>query len=509
MGKPTKSGFTLNAKERELITNAMYDRQAWLRRWLNNDCRDLDKECGHPEEITIYDYVRAYKRGDIAARVVNILPEESWKKDPVIYDSEDEVESEFEKAWKTLNKKHKLTTIMQRADVMSGIGRFGIILIGINDNQKLDQPVKGFADDGEVTGTNAYEIQFLRCFDESEILIKMIETDVNNPRYGQPVQYTILFSGLSPMGMTELPATSLDVHWSRVIHVCDNRLSSDVYGEPRLKRVYDRIFDLRKIMGGSGEMFWRGGFPGLSIETQPKVTGEELDFDEEKTKDAVEQYQRGMKRYLALVGMNAKSLTPQISDPTNHAHAQIEMICVAWSVPMRIFMGSERGALASTQDSTNWNDRVARRQNSYVTPYVVTPFIERLLAFGVLPPTVDDEIYVEWAELNEQTPTDASTVANNITNAMAKYVQSGTDILMSPFHFLTLVLKLTDDEADSVIAEVEHRLQQNEAVATAQADRAIKDAKNPPPPAQAPFAQNKADPWAVVARKGKARKGRK
>jgi uncharacterized protein len=509
MGKPTKSSFALNAKERELITNALYDRQTWLRRWLNNDSRDIDKECGHPEEITIYDYVRAYKRGDIAARVVNLLPEESWKKDPIVYDSEDENESPFEQAWKKLNKKLKLTTIMQRADTMSGIGRFGIILIGINDNQTLDKPVKGINPDGTVVGTNAYVVQFLRCFDEAEVLVKTVETDLANPRYGQPVHYTILFSGTSPMGITELPATSLDVHWTRVIHVCDNRLSSDVYGEPRLKRVYDRIIDLRKIMGGSGEMFWRGGFPGLSIETQPRVTGEELEFDEEKTKDAVENYQRGMKRYLALVGMSAKSLAPQISDPTNHANMQISLICVAWSVPMRVFMGSERGQLASSQDSTAWNDRIERRQNAYLTPYLITPLIERLIAYGALPPLVEEEIYIEWPELNEQTPTDASTVANNITNAMAKYVQSGTDILMSPFHFLTLVLKLTDDEADSVIAEVEHRLQQNEEVATAQADRAIQDAKNPPEPAPTPFARNKADPWAVVAKKRKARKGRK
>jgi hypothetical protein len=165
--------------------------------------------------------------------------------------------------------------------------------------------------------------------------------------------------------------------------------------------------------------------------------------------------------------------------------------------------------LASSQDSTAWNDRVERRQNSYLTPYVITPFIERLIAYGALPPLAEEEIYVEWPELNEQTPTDASTVANNITNAMAKYVQTGTDILMSPFHFLTLVLKMSDDEADSVIAEVEHRLQQNEAVATAQADRAIQDAKNPPEPAPTPFARNKADPWAVVAKKRQARKGRK
>jgi hypothetical protein len=453
--------------------------------------------------------VRAYKRGDIGARVIEVFPMETWKKHPLVYSTEDEQETDFEKAYKALDKKLNLTTIMRRADVMSGIGRFGIILIGINDNKTLEQPVQGIDEFGEVTGTNAYQVQFLRCFDESEVVVKELESDLKNPRYGQPKLYTILFTENAPQSTADVNQASKDVHWTRIIHICDNRLSSDVYGEPRLKRVYDRILDLKKICGSSGEMFYRGGFPGLSIETQPKVTGEELEFNKEETIDEVENYQQGLKRYLALVGMSAKSLSPQIADPTAHANMQIQMISIAWSIPKRVLMGSEQGQLAADQDSINWNERIKLRQTDYATPYLLTPLVMRLIAFGALPPVGEEGIFVTWPELNTQAPTDASNVANNLTNAMAKYVQSGTDILMSPFHFLTLILKLSDEEADSVIAEVEHRLQQNEDVAMAQGDRLIEDAKNPPEPAPTPFARNKADPWAVVARKRKARKGKR
>jgi hypothetical protein len=59
-------------------------------------------------------------------------------------------------------------------------------------------------------------------------------------------------------------------------------------------------------------------------------------------------------------------------------------------------MGSERGELASSQDKLNWDERILDRRTQFAGPFVVRPFIDRLIEFGALPqPT---EYVIRWPE---------------------------------------------------------------------------------------------------------------
>lgn len=477
--------------------------------------RDIDAECGHPPELTIQDFKKAYTRGDLAARIIEIYPQETWQANPEVYEIEDNEQTEFEKAWLDLNLRHNIYTVLQRADVLSGVGRFGIILIGINDGKILSEPVEGINEKGEVepppvpvvaTVLNpannaepvkapgkARKIIYLRTFDESSVTIKSLQKDITNPRFGQPVMYSIKFQDANSLGQGVVSIIDVDVHWTRVLHICDNRTDSEVYGMPRLERVYNRILDLKKVLGGAAEMFWRGGFPGLSIETQPTSGNEvDVDFDKDKTKKEIEDYQRGLKRYLATVGMTVKSLAPQIADPTPTMNALIRIIAIAWAIPWRILMGAELGQLASEQDITAWNKRIARRQNSYVSPYLIIPFAQRLMDMQILPRIAEDRtILVFWENTHTVTEIDKATVAEKKTNAITKYVQGGGDMIVDPFHFLTLVMFFTDDEANSILDEIGDRLEADRQMKELMAEAALEGQQattettlNPPTPPQ-------------------------
>src|SRR5882757_4409942 len=108
------------------VPNPMLERQLWLRRLLDPR-RDIDAECGHPTDISVSDYHQAFLRNDLSSRVVSVFPEESWAESPQIFETQDEIETDFEKAWVELEKKFKLLPILLRADILSGIGRFGVI----------------------------------------------------------------------------------------------------------------------------------------------------------------------------------------------------------------------------------------------------------------------------------------------------------------------------------------------------------------------------------------------
>lgn len=486
---------TLNRLQAMHVQNLLLERKYWLQRLLDPR-RDMEAECGHPEVLTVEDYKRAFLRGDAATRVVTLWPEESWAEAPQVFETEDEDDTEFEKAWKELDKKHSVLTMLERVDVLSGIGRFGILLIGIDDGKELSEPVDGINENGEFTGGAEHELLYLRAFDEGLITIPQLETNSASPRFGMPTQYQVMFEDANQI--TQIAGAKVSsgkaiqntIHWSRVIHVTDNRTSSDVYGLPRMEKVFNRLLDLKKIAGGSGEMFWKGGFPGISMEAAVGPD-ENVSIDINATKEQMERYMNGLQRYLATVGMQARSLGVNVADPTPHADMQIKLISLAMSVPHRVFMGSEAAQLASEQDTRSWTRRVGRRRDRYLTPYVITPTVERFVALGILPEP--DELLVDWPDLNALSDQDKATIAKDKTEALAKYVSSGADMVMSPFHYLTLVLSYDDDEAEAIIEEAEQQNEEREAEMDAKGlnpDGSPKDPPPAPPPGQPPARRN-------------------
>jgi len=427
----------------ELTTNLLLSRTAWLQRQLDPR-RDIGAECGHPENILTSDYNLMFERGDIARRVVNLYPEESWSESPDVVEVETKAETNFEKEWKALEDKLRIWSVLQRVDVLSGIGRYGIVLLGFGDGKPMNEPVEG--------KTN--QLLYLRPFEEFYVDVSTLEQDDKNPRFGLPNVYNIRFvDTASQQGVTQ-QAKAIAAHWTRVIHVADNRTNSDVYGTPRMKWVFNRLLDLRKIAGGSGEMFWKGGFPGIALEAA--VPGENVQLDKEATQAQIDAYQNGLQRYLALVGMTAKSLAPQVADPTPHMEAQLRLIAAAMSCPWRVFMGSEQGQLASGQDDKTWNRRVQRRREEYVTPFIIRPLFERLMEFGALP--ISENYEVKWSDPNTPSDEEKASVAERKANALFKYVTGGVDALLPPFQFLTMVIGLTDEEANGVLRDAGDRL---------------------------------------------------
>jgi len=423
-----------------MVANAHLLRSELLTKLLNPG-KDINHECGYPDSIAITDYKRLYIRSGIAKRVVRILPEETWALPPVIFEVEGAKDTEFEKAWKILQEEKRIFHYLQRIDVLSGIGEFGVLLLGIDDGKELSKAVEGIDEvTGEKVGEKEHKLIYLKPFDQTSVNVKTKENNTSSPRYGFPKTYAIDFEGTETSNLQ----MSKIVHWTRVLHIADNRETSEVYGLPRMESVYNRLLDIRKILGGSGEMFWKGGFPGLSFETQPEV--EELDTA--SIKDQMELYMAGMQRYLAMEGITVKSLSPQVSSPKDHVEINMRNIAISLGIPYRIFLGTEEAKLASTQDVTTWNKRLSQRQENYVSPCIIRPFVDRLMKFGVLPEV--EKYTVDWPDLNAPTDEDKANVAKALTEAMSKYVSAGVDTLIPPMEYLTMVLGFSQEEADVV-----------------------------------------------------------
>lgn len=435
--------------------------------------RDIDEECGYPFVITELAYRIMFDR-EVGRRVVNVYPEETWKRLPKIFEDPDpELSTAFEETLDDVEQRHHLTHYMQRADELSGVGHYGVILWGLDDGKTMDQPVAGFErweeSTGGISGTGTSQtkpteatrrILFIRCLDESLVKIASYERDVTNPRYGLPNYYLVTLNDINLMDTSSLSAPTdlvqMRVHWTRVSHIADNRKTSEVLGTPRMEPVWNRLLDLRKVMGGSGEMFWRGGFPGISLETQPGLENGEVDIA--ATRSAMQDYMNGLQRYLINTGLTAKSLAPQIADPSNSFDVQIKAICVTLGVPYRVFMGIEEGVVSGDQATEAWAGRLQNRQSRYVTPMLINPVIQRLIDYGVLAaPAKPRGWTVEWPDLMEMSANDKADVAVKRTTAFAQYVEKGVDVLIPPLEYLTTICGLTEKEARAIVdAAVAH-----------------------------------------------------
>jgi len=447
-------GIMLTANEKALAENvkmmtlnASIFRRDLLARLLNPGL-DINYECRYPDEITMRDYTNMWDREGIGSRVVKILPDECWAMEPNIYETEDADETEFEKVLKELIRDRHIFHYLHRIDVMSGIGSYGLLLCGLSDGKDLDKPVEGIDEvTGEVKSLKNYELSYLRPFDQNAVSIKLKERNVSSPRYSHPVMYEIEFEG--DVGSTS--NVKKRVHWTRVLHVADNKWGSEVFGTPRMKDVFNRLLDIRKIVSGSGEMFWKGAFPGYAFSTKEGM--EDVEMDTDAMREEFKSYFDGLQRYMTLTGVDVKDLQPQATDPTPHFKVQVMFIALSLGIPYRKLMGSEQAQLASTSDTETWNKRIAKRQNGYVTPMIIRPFIDRMMAYGVLPEA--EEYFVDWPDLSTPSDKDKSEVAKNKTDAMAKYIGGSVDSLMPPKEYLMEVLGMEETQAEAIVEAAE------------------------------------------------------
>ncbi len=454
-----------------MVQNAMTMRQQFLKQMFDPR-RNIEEECGYPEvNPSAMELRRMYDRHGLASRVVGLKPEECWQLDPEIRENEDSELTEFEDAFKTFQEQHNLIHFMMRADEISGIGRYGIMLFGLDDGQQLHQPVAGISEDGTPTPRPGnHRVTFLRVFDESLVDVVDWEQDPTNPRFGEPKFYHISFVDptTSTEGTSSQPDHSIQkkVHWSRVIHLCDERTTSEVVGNSRQLVVWDRLLDARKIFGGNGEMYWRGAFPGVSVESQPQ--NEDVELDIAATRDQMELYMNGLQRYLMTTGMTAKSLTPQVASPEPHFKTMLLGITIPLKVPYRIFVGSEQASMASTQDIETWRGRMNTRNQRYTIPNVIKPVVQRLIDYGALPTpqATDDRGYpmfkVVFPDLNAPTDEQKLTNAAAMTEAMAKYVQSGSSELIPEREFLTIIMDFDEEQADAILEAAMQRINDQE-----------------------------------------------
>ena len=398
--------------------------------------RDLYKALGYKQTLTYADYWGQYSRQDIAKAIIDRPVKATWQGQLELIESEDAQKTPFEKAWNDLNRTLKLRSLLSRVDRLTGIGKYGVLLLGLDDVQKVEQfknPVKA--------GTR--KLMYIKPFGENSAKVETSESNPSNARYGKPLIYSIevadVVSGAN---------TTIKVHHTRIIHILEDYLESEVEGIPKLQSVFNRLQDLEKIIGGDGEMFWRSARPGFTGQldndytlTPETKTGMDDQFDE---------YEKGLRRFLVTEGYKIQALTQQIADPENHVKVQLMMISAVTGIPQRILSGSERGELSSAQDSGEWKTYVQSRREDHAEPNIIRPLVDRLIELKILPQP-DVTYTVDWLDLFSISEKERVEIGVRRANAIREYTQNAiAQSIIPPKAFFEFCLGLSTPQIELI-----------------------------------------------------------
>ena len=416
--------------------------------------RDLYQALGYKLDLTYTNYVTQYTRHDIAKAVIDRPVKVTWSGPLSLIESADPSDKKLEDAWKRLEKDLRLKTNFIRLDKLTGLGHYGILLLGLDD-------IRTASDYKNPVRAGSRKLLYVRALGEGSASIKSWEKRTSSPRYGLPVLYDIQLSdpegALISSGTTNTSNSSMQVHHSRIIHVVEGALESDVIGTPRLESIFNRLQDLEKIVGGSAEMFWRGARPGYTGKVDPEFTLGPV--QEAALQSQLDEYEHNLRRFLVNEGIDITTLNTQVSSPLEHVDTQLMMISAETGIPKRILSGSERGELSSAQDSMEWTAYVQSRREEFAEPQIIRPFVNRMIDLGVLPKIGDAGYEIEWRDLFAISEKDKAEIGKIRATALKEYFTNPIAVeIIAPEAFLEQFLGLNREQIDSILEVTESEL---------------------------------------------------
>jgi hypothetical protein len=374
--------------------------------------RDLYQALGYSRQLFPQDYRSRYQRNGVAARIVEAKPQDTFRGGGDLLETQDpENVTEFEQAWYDLDKRLRVWPTFQKADILCGLGQYSIIVIG--GPGKTDTPL---------LQCKPEDIKFLSAYAQDDAPVVEFDNDEQSERFGLPVFYNIRRTDARTPGAINTNVLGKKVHFTRVIHVAET-LDDRTYGIPRLERVWNLLDDLEKVTGGGAEAFWKRADAGMQIALDPTIN---LEPDElKKMQEETDDYIHGLKRVVRTRGVDMKQLGSDVANLGPSSEAIIAQLSAATGIPQRILMGSEQAKLASIQDRTNWDERIEARRAEYAEPYIVRPFITRMVALGAMPEP-KEEYSVAWSQIKTMDDGEKADLANRWADINQK---TGQDVV--------------------------------------------------------------------------------
>lgn len=413
-----------------LISRMMWALRAGLQ---FSGARDLYNVYGYSRQLTETMLYDKYKRQDVASSVIDKPAEALWTAPPEILLGKKPLGD----GWSAFVAQNNLWSKILRADKLLGMEKYVVLFLGLPG--KSDKPAVG----------NVKDVSFVHVFGGSCAAVDSFVTDPSNPRFGYPEFYKLQLSS------SITSKNTVRVHHSRVIHLTNELLDSNILSEPRLVKGYNILEDILKVAGGSAETFWLTANRGTQVDVDKDMELSQADLD--ALSDEIDEYQHQLRRVLRTRGVKINTLGSDVADPRGVFEVSISLLASTYKIPQRILMGAEAGQLASEQDRANWAVSVQERRESFAHPYILLPILEKLQEIGVIAQFDKADLQFKWPEAFKVSPLErAQTMAQT---ARAVVNLSRQTSLGHPILTLEECRKVVEFPEESDLPSVEESLE--------------------------------------------------
>lgn len=338
---------------------------------------------GYPQNLSFFNYWNMYRRFGIAKNVCELPVDTTWMKIPTIESSNAQFLAEFKRLADSLSFWIRLHALDKRQRV----GRYAGMFMRVRDGLPPDQPI-----DTMLNGPGAI-MQMVPLYEGQ---LDVLDTD-NNPMsetYGLPTMYQ--FNGGSVGNRNDKLSSAFSIHPDRIIVIAEGADNGGIYGVSALEACYNSLMDLRKILGGGGEGFYKNAAQSIVFDVRD---GSSQLVTEDRLKLFNEQYDEfahnRARRAMWTPGMDAKTLESDLMSPKDFFFNCLYDVAASSKIAATILIGQQTGRLASDEDSRAFLSMVNSRCENFGTE-IINAFIDWFMARGVLPKA---EYEVEWADL--------------------------------------------------------------------------------------------------------------
>ena len=345
--------------------------------------RDLYKEFGYKHEPSFSDLYSMATTHPMGHRLVFGMPKLCWRDGFKIYqNAKDESTEVFEVEVLKLNRRGMATAI-EKADSLSRIGNFACLFVGVPDGLDTSQQV------GRARG-NAINSVYFKAFAADAVTITEFDRDIKSPRYGLPLMYQVETGQRASTGE---PTETRKIHHSRIVHMVNESLDSDIEGLPYLTPIYNTLNDILKTCGGSAEAYFRNAQRIIVTEIDPEFAST-LANDEGAKKalnDKAKEFTNKMQNQLMTAGGKTTQLQANHASPLDTFNVLVYSVCAYSGYPVRFFTGEGGGQYSGEEDQLAMANIVGDRQNSTCAAVAYSVF-DILAKASIVQFTGDEEV---------------------------------------------------------------------------------------------------------------------
>jgi phage-related protein (TIGR01555 family) len=320
-----------------------------------------------------------YHGEDMAARICEALPEESFRKGFRVSVTGDE-DSEISKAVKKRLEELGFTAKALEADIWGRVFGGAALYIGINDGRKEDQPVNMDA---------IKSIDFINVLDKRDVEPFKFYNDVHSDKYSKPATYRINQVRLG-MDAEKAPITTpgAEIHESRLLVFCGNptsirrRSQNNGWHESVLQKVHDVLVQFNIGWQSTAHLLQDAAQGVFKVEGLIDMIAS---GDKEALQSRMElvEMSRSVARAIML-DAEAEDFVRQEFAYTSLAEILrtfMLRLAAAARMPVTVLMGQSPAGLNATGESDLrlWYDRVEQHQVLELKP-TIKRFVEILFA---------------------------------------------------------------------------------------------------------------------------------